>query len=246
MTSLVGIGAALIYSGIHHLLLVKFQKNINALVGKLDETFPRRSVEDWLAKSNNEIKNIVGQAAMENSWLEKSYSESQSQTTELKNIAKDIGDQRVILKNIGEDVARAIYEGLDERINDAVETLCDKLEEKILPQVDRICTAIEKLGAGGVDKVGEIFTKGVGSQMDRFSAALDRFSNDIDKKLNTANEIANIMNEQLLETLHNVGFIGDFYLGAVVFYTEFQSSDGSTDSKRRNPCGIIAFYAGRT
>lgn len=208
VTSLVGIGAALIYSSFHYYLMKNFQSKVNALAKNLDEKFPRRSVEDLLVENGKEsknhtieLKNIGAQAKIENSWLEKSYSESQGQTTELKNIAADIGDQRIILKNIGEDVARAIYDGLDERMNAAVETLCDKLEERLLPQVDRICAAIENLGSGGVDKVGEIFTKGVGSQMDRFSAALDRFSNDIDKKLNTANKIANIMNEQLLETL---------------------------------------------
>ena len=157
------------------------------------------------------LKNIGGQVATENSLLEKSYSESQQQTTELKNIGTDIGSQKAILQNIGEDVARAIYEGLDERMNDAIEKFCEKLEEKILPQTDRICAAIDelgkaidKLGAGGTDKLGEVISNGVGAQMERFSSALDRFSDNIDAKLKAAEEISKIMNEQLLATLEKL------------------------------------------
>lgn len=41
VTSLVGISAALIYSWIHHALLMKFNKNVQTLADKLDEAFPR-------------------------------------------------------------------------------------------------------------------------------------------------------------------------------------------------------------
>ena len=51
VTSLVGIFCAIVYSFIHHLLMKNFQGNIDALASKLDETFPRRSAEDWLEKS---------------------------------------------------------------------------------------------------------------------------------------------------------------------------------------------------
>ena len=151
VTSLVGIGGAIVYSVIHHLLIKKFQGNVQALASKLDETYPRRSIEDWL-KDN--------------------YTESKEQTT--------------ALKNIGEDVSRAISDAFDEKIEMYVES---------------ICAAIDKLGSGGTDKIGEIFTKGVGAQMERFSAALDMFSDSIDEKLKASDEIAKIMNEQLLQTL---------------------------------------------
>lgn len=151
VTSLVGIGGAIVYSVIHHLLIKKFQGNVQALASKLDETYPRRSIEDWL-KDN--------------------YTESKEQTT--------------ALKNIGEDVSRAISDAFD---------------EKLEMYVENICKAIDKLGSGGTEKVGEIFTKGVGAQMERFSAALDRFSDSIDEKLKASDEISKIMNEQLLQTL---------------------------------------------
>lgn len=147
------------------------------------------------------LQSIGEQVAAGNSFLEKSHGEAQTQTTALQNIGTNIDSQKTILQNIGEDVARAIYDGLDERMNAAVETLCDKLEEKLLPQVDRICAAIDKLGNGGSEAIGDIFAGKVGSQMDRFSAALDKFSDGIDKKLENANEISKIMNEQLLNTL---------------------------------------------
>lgn len=150
------------------------------------------------------LQSIDGHISFGNSLLEKSHNEAQAQSKTLQNIGTNIDSQKTILQNIGEDVARAIYDGLDERMNTAVETLCDKLEEKLLPQVDRICAAIDKLGNGGSEAIGDIFAGKVGSQMERFSAALDKFSDNIDKKLENANEISKIMNEQLLNTLKDL------------------------------------------
>ena len=111
--------------------------------------------------------------------MEKNNIAVQNQTAELQTIGTDI-------KNIGEQVAEAIYAGLDEKLG---------------AYVDKICAAIETLGEGGNNKLGEIISDRVGSQMDRFSVALDNFSNSIDEKLKSANEISKIMNEQLLNTL---------------------------------------------
>ena len=135
-----------------------FQGNVKSLAEKLDEIFPRRSAEDWLAKS-----------------------------------CKITDDQTNSIKEIGEAVTQAIYEGLDEKLSEAV----DKLD----PLVEKICEAIENLGAGGTDTVGEIFSDRVGAQMDRFSVALDKFTNSIDEKLKNASEISKLMNEQMLTTL---------------------------------------------
>lgn len=158
VTSLVGIFCAIVYSVAHHQLLKNFQGNVKSLAEKLDEMFPRRSAEDWLADS-----------------------------------CRITSDQTNSIKEIGEAVTQAIYEGLDEKLGEAV--------EKLDPLVEKICEAIENLGSNGTDRIGEIFSDRVGSQMDRFSFALDNFSNSIDEKLNTANKIAEIMNEQLLNTL---------------------------------------------
>lgn len=158
VTSLVGIFCAIVYSVAHHQLLKNFQGNVKSLAEKLDEVFPRRSAEDWLADS-----------------------------------CRITSDQTNSIKEIGEAVTQAIYEGLDEKLGEAV--------EKLDPLVEKICEAIENLGAGGTDTVGEIFSDRVGAQMDRFSVALDKFTNSIDEKLKNANEISRIMSEQLLNTL---------------------------------------------
>ena len=100
VTSLVGIFCAIIYSIAHHLLMKNFQGNVKSLAEKLDEIFPRRSAEDWLAKS-----------------------------------CKITDDQTNSIKEIGEAVTQAIYEGLDEKLGEAV----DKLD----PLVEKICDAIE-------------------------------------------------------------------------------------------------------
>lgn len=102
-------------------------------------------------------------------------------------------DQTNSIKEIGEAVTQAIYEGLDEKLGETI--------EKLDPLVEKICEAIENLGAGGTDTVGEIFSDRVGAQMDRFSVALDKFTNSIDEKLKNASEISQVMNEQLLSTL---------------------------------------------
>ncbi len=154
VTSLVGIGAAVVYSFAHHLLLKTLQGNVQKLTDKLDEIYPRRTVEDWLAENN-----------------------------------RDIRDQTVSLKNLGESVGQMLSDGFDEKISELS---------------DNICAAIEHLGKGGSEKVGEIFSDRVGEQMDRFSDALDRFSDSIDAKLKAADEISKIMNEQLLKTLQEL------------------------------------------
>ena len=201
VTSLVGIFFGLVYSVAHHKLIVALHDKIAQLTDALDEKFPRRSAEDWLSKN---------------------FSEAQVQTTTLQNIDTESKEQTSALKNIGEDVARALYEGLDERMDDAIENLCAKLEEKLLPQTDKICgsiekldgdiatstdkicAAIDKLGAGAAEGLSDTMSKVAGAQMDRFSAALDRFSDSIDAKLKTADEIAKLMNEQLLTTLQEL------------------------------------------
>lgn len=158
VTSLVGILCAIVYNAAHHWLMKNFQSEVKSLTEKLDETFPRRSAEDWLAKN--------------------------CQITD---------DQTNSIKEIAEVVTQAIYDGLDEKLGEAV--------EKLDPLVEKICEAIKNLEAGGTNTVGEIFSNRVGTQMDRFSDALDKFSDSIDEKLRAANEISKIMNEQLLQTL---------------------------------------------
>ena len=168
ITSLVGIAGGLVYSLAHHRLLVRLGENVQRLTNNLDEIYPRRNVEDWLAEK---------------------FLEAKHQTATLQSIDIEAKDQSVALKNIGEQVRAAIHNALDEKLDDYVKA---------------ICTAIEHLGADGADKLGEIFTKGVGSQMDRFSAALDRFSGGIDEKLKTADEFSKIMNDRLLTTLQEL------------------------------------------
>ena len=194
LTSLVGIGAAIVYNIAHHGLLATLGENIRGLTDKLDEIFPRRSVEDWLSEKFSETRRQT--RALQSLDLE-----SQNQTVTLQSIDAESKSQTVALKNIGEDVATAIYDGLDARMNDAVDKFCTGLEEKILPQVDRICAAIEQLGSGGGDKLGEIISGRIGNQMDRFSAALENFTDKTENILANAQEVSTVINGQLLATL---------------------------------------------
>ena len=211
VTSLVGIFCALIYSGIHHLLMKNFQENVKSLTEKLDEIFPRRSAEDWLAKNFDEAQiqtatlqtvdtDINEQTATlqtvdtdinkQTAVLQTVDTDINKQTAVLQNIGTDVSNQTTTLQNIGEQVAEAIFDGIDARIEEAVDKLCNKLEERLIPQTDKICTAIDKLGTGAAEGLNDTISKVAGAQMDRFSAALDKFSNDIDEKFKNADEIS--------------------------------------------------------
>lgn len=168
VTSLVGIAFGLFYSAIHHWLLARLGENVQSLTDKLDEKFPRRTVEDWLAEK---------------------FSEAKRQTRTLQSIDLENQNQTVALKNIGEAVSNAIHNALDEKLDDYVKV---------------ICAAIEHVGTDGSDKLDEIFTKGVGSQMDRFSAALENFTNKTEKILANAQEVSTVINGQLLATLEMI------------------------------------------
>lgn len=154
VTSLVGIACAIVYNISHHFLMKNFQGNVQALTKKLDEIFPRRSAEYWLAES-----------------------------------CKITVDQTNSVKEIGEQVAEMIRDGIADELGEFSE---------------KICAAIENLGAGGSEAVGEVFSERVGSQMDRFSTALDKFSDRVEKNLADAQELSNSMNQQLLNTLQTL------------------------------------------
>lgn len=161
VTSLVGIGCAILYSVAHHWLMKNFQGNVRRLADKLDEKFPRRSAEDWLGDIDNTTANH--------------FAEAQEQTT--------------VLKNIGEQVTQAIHNALDEKLAEYVES---------------ICTAIDRLGAGAAEGLNDTISKVAGAQMDRFSAALDKFSDKAETIMANAQEVSQIMNERLLDTLEKL------------------------------------------
>lgn len=182
VTSLVGIGCAILYSVAHHLLMKNFQDNVRRLADNLDEKFPRRSAEDWLGDIDNTTANH--------------FAEAQSQSETLKTIDNttanhfaEAQEQTTVLKNIGEQVTQAIHNALDEKLAEYVES---------------ICAAIDNLGAGGESKIGEIFSERVGDKMDRFSAALDKFSDKAETIMANAQEVSQIMNERLLDTLEKL------------------------------------------
>ena len=179
VTSLVGIFCAIIYSFIHHGLIKKFQGNVQNLADKLDEKFPRCSVEDWLRDINFAAANHLD--------------ESQRQTAALKiigdttaNHLDESREQTAVLKSIGEQIAEAMF---------------NAFEDKLAEHVEKICAAIDALGKGAAQGLNDAMSKVAGAQMDRFSAALDKFSDRAEMILSNAQEVSRLMNEQLLNTL---------------------------------------------
>lgn len=200
VTSLVGIGCAIVYSVAHHWLIKKFQGNVQRLAYKLDEKFSRRSVEDWLKDINGTATNHFNMTQRQtetfktiDDTIANHYAEARLQTELFKNIDSmtasnytESQEQTTVLKNIGEQVAQAIHNALD---------------EKLAEYVDNICKAIDSLGEGAAQGLNDTISKIAGAQMDRFSAALDKFSNKAETIMANAQEVSQIMNEQLLNTL---------------------------------------------
>ena len=169
VTSLIGISCALIYSGFHHWLIKSFQENVKSLNEKLDEIFPRRSAEDWLSKNFSE-------AQIHTTNLQTVDTDINNQTTLLQNIGTDISNQTTTLQNIGEQIAEAIFDGFDARIENAVDKLCDKLEERLIPQTDKICEAIDKLDGNLINVSGKI-----DSSADKICVAIDKLDENLIK-----------------------------------------------------------------
>lgn len=200
VTSLVGIGWAIVYSVAHHLLVKKFQINVQRLAYKLDEKFTRHSVEDWLKDIDGTAMNHFNMAQRQTETVKtiddtiaNPYAEARLQTELFKNIDSmtasnytESQEQTTVLRNIGEQVAQAIHNALD---------------EKLAEYVDNICKAIDSLGEGAAQGLNDTISKVAGVQMDRFSAALDKFSDKAETIMANAQEVSQIMNEQLLNTL---------------------------------------------
>lgn len=92
----------------------------------------------------------------------------------------------LLMKSFRERVAR-LSASLDKIFprRTAEELIAKTLAEQQLhtAALNKLGDALDKFTSGGADKVGEVFTQKVGSQMDNFSAALDRFTGAIDDKL---------------------------------------------------------------
>lgn len=203
VTSLVGIGCAIIYSVVHHWLMKNFQGNVQTLADKLDEKFPRRSAEDWLGDINGTTANHFAEAQSQSETLKtidnttaNHFAEAQSQSETLKTIDNttanhfaEAQEQTTVLKNIGEQVTQAIHNALDEKLAEYVES---------------ICAAIDKLSTKAAEDFSGTMLTVAGAQMDRFSAALDKFSDKAETIMANAQEVSQIMNERLLETLEKL------------------------------------------
>lgn len=116
ITSLAGIGVAIAYSFVHHNLLKNLQANVKRLADKLDENFPRRSIEDWLSENFSQaqrqvkaLQSITIETENQSVTLQNIDTESQSQTQSLQSIDEQAKEQTRDLKNIGEQVAGEIF-----------------------------------------------------------------------------------------------------------------------------------------
>jgi len=116
ITSLVGIGAAVVYSFAHHLLLKTLQGNVQRLTDKLDEIYPRRTVEDWLAEKFSEAKrqtralqSIDLETQNQVTALQSIDTQAQTHTATLQSIDAQAQDRTATLQNINKQVAGEVF-----------------------------------------------------------------------------------------------------------------------------------------
>lgn len=116
VTSLVGIFCAIVYGGVHHVLLKNFGERLKTLADKLDEKFPRRSAEDCLSDG---------------------LIETRSQTLLLKSIdtaldeklAEHVEKICAAIDNLGADGSSKIGEVFANRVGDKLDRFSAVLED---------------------------------------------------------------------------------------------------------------------
>jgi len=105
ITSLVGIIIAIIYGVWHNKKLNEFKIKVQILATLIEEMFPRRTAEEWLAKN---------------------YLQSSEQTTALKNIGTDVG--QIIVQNMDSIISR-LCDQIEDKISPLFENVCDSINK---------------------------------------------------------------------------------------------------------------------
>ena len=140
-------------------------------------------------KLSNLIEEIFPRRTAEY-WLHGNYTQSAEQTK--------------LLQTIGTDVSQAIFDGLDQRLDEGISRLCDQIEEKITPMFENVCNSISKLGDGGTNALNETMTKFAGSQMQSFADSLNNFTESVQKSLNDSQKTGEQINQIIMATLEEM------------------------------------------
>lgn len=123
-------------------------------------------------------------------WLRRNYVESEEQTR--------------ALKNIGTDVADAIYAGFDEHFNDGVSRLCEQIEERIAPFFEGMKTSIDMIAVNLGDSVIKAMSERTGVQMEQFAKSLDDFSINVQQSMQDYQSFNVEMKKIILSTLEEI------------------------------------------
>lgn len=106
-TSLIGIFCALVYGGFHQQYLEKLQAAVTRFAARIEELYPRRSAEWWLAESHRE---------------------SEEQTKTLKNLSQDMAEQ---LAPLLQEQMNSGFSELCETLDQQMKPLFEKLYEEL-------------------------------------------------------------------------------------------------------------------
>ena len=193
VTSLVGIAGGLVYSGFHHSLLIKLGKNVKSLTDKLDEIYPRRTVEDWLAEKFSEAKrqtrslqsidletqnqiatlqSIDAQAKSQAATLQSIDAQAQDQTTTLQNINKQVAGEVFLLKNSFDEskTQTATLQSIDAQAQEQTTALKNIGEDVARAIYDGLDERMNE----AVDKFCDRLEEKILPQVDRICAAIEK------------------------------------------------------------------------
>ncbi|MBR2216066.1 MAG: anti-phage defense ZorAB system ZorA [Selenomonadaceae bacterium] len=107
VTSLMGIGVALVYNFYHHRHISLFKTNVQSFTTEIERLFPRRTAEQWLAQQ---------------------YAEAQDQTKTLKNLSEDMARD---LGDLLDDRLNNGFQELCETLTGQLTPIFDKLSDAI-------------------------------------------------------------------------------------------------------------------
>lgn len=199
-TSLIGIIIAIIYGILHNRSVNNFRKNIQQFAGLIEEMFPRRTAEEWLAKN---------------------YLQSSEQTTALKNIGTDVG--QIIVQNMDSIISR-LCDQIEDKITPLFENVCNSINKLGDGGTNAINETMSKLAGSQMQgfadslnnftdsiqktvsdsqKTGETMNRIIMTTLEEMRSAIKAGAEDVANHQRESVKENSIAIESLIENMHN-------------------------------------------
>ena len=201
ITSLIGIFIGLIYGFFHNHSISNLRQNIKSLCETIENLFPRKTTEQWLAEQ---------------------YIETQDQNQTLKNLSEDVarelgnvlseqidGGISELCNNLSEKmnpVFEKLYEAINELTNSGTNTISQSISDKTGAQLDNFATMLQNLQNSlekNIDSSQQI-TNGINRKM------LETVNKVSTTLVQGADDVANKQKESITEMQEQLAKITQF------------------------------------